>query len=409
MSDAPDLKVLVIVNRLFEWSQNFISRELCELRRQNVGIVVAARRTVVRADLTEEERQLAKQYIAIPENPVMPRCLWRHVLYAVRNYAPYWRACKHLLFSGHTHPMKMLRSGICLFRATTIARQVQGSAIDLIHAHFMTAPTETALYLSALTGIPFGCTSHAMDIYHDNSGQQKKIDHAAYLITETKANVKYFLDTWQIGENRLFQVYNSLPQKHLEGRKNRHEPLIFLAVGRLVAKKGLHYLIAACSKLRQDGLEFVCNIVGTGPLADALEAQVMAGGLQDIISFQGYVPPNRMDACYHEADILVVPSIIADNGDRDGLPTVCMEALYHGLPLICSDVSGLPECIIEGQNGFVVPAKNVEALAGAMARCLSADYPGMSRKAVQVARQLFDSRANGGRIKDIMLQAVDRT
>jgi glycosyltransferase involved in cell wall biosynthesis len=102
-----------------------------------------------------------------------------------------------------------------------------------------------------------------------------------------------------------------------------------------------------------------------------------------------------------------MPSVIDRNGDRDGLPTVCMEALYRGLPLICSEVSGLPECVYEGENGFVVPERDAEAIADAMIRSMAQDYEKMSRRSVEVAAELFDSSKNVARIKQIMHQAVN--
>jgi glycosyltransferase involved in cell wall biosynthesis len=399
-----NLTVLVIVNRLFEWSQNFITRELVELQRQGVELYVAARQIIERDDLTAEEQTLLKNFVLIPENPFAASSFWKHLRFAFKHFLRYLRAWGHFFSFGHKRPSKIFRSLVCLFRAAALADVVLKRNVNLIHAQFMTAPTETALYLSAMTGIPFGCTSHAMDIYQDNSGMSKKLARIAYMITETHANVNYFKASWRVGTNKIHQIYNSidLNSNPLPVRQP-HDPFTFLAVGRLVPKKGFKYLIRACEILKRQGTTFRCKIVGKGPLEVTLMAMAKSLDVTAVVQFVGYVPPNNMAAIYQEVDVLVMPSIIEANGDRDGLPTVCIEALSHGVPLICTDVSGLPEAVVENKNGKIVPEKNAEALAAAMIEVMKGTYTAMSENSFRIARERFDCKKNVARIREIMI------
>lgn len=408
------VRPLVIVNRLFEWSQNFVTRELVELRRQGVPVSVAARRIVPREDLSREEEALAEDVILLPENPFTPANMWRAQGFKTRHPLRFLRAFTRLLTSGHVQPVKLGRSAVCLFRATTVARRVQRRDVNLIHAHFMTAPAETALYLSTLTGIPFGCTSHAMDIYLDDSGTGRMIARADYLVTENDANWRYMAERWPASAGKLIRIYNSLPLEPRQPereplgsrqpeREPRHHPLRFIAVGRLVPKKGFGDLIRACARLKERGLEFSCRIVGEGPLEDELRRLTSEAGVEDVVRFTGYVPPHDMGRVYAGGDVLVMPSVVLDSGDRDGLPTVCMEAMAQGLPLVCTDVAGLPECVEEGENGFVVPERDPEALAGAMAELIRRDeLDGMRARSLEICREKFDVTRNVGRLRELM-------
>lgn len=394
----------VILNRLYEWSQNFITRELVELSRQGVTVYLGARQIIPREDLTAEESKLGERFISIPENPFYPNHLLRHAFFAIRNSTQYFRAWKEFFTFGHTKLSKWGRSLVCLFRAAAIADEVKKRKINLIHAQFMTAPTETALYLSALTGIPFGCTAHAMDIYVDSSGMPKKLARAAYVITVTQANVSHFKNNWRVGDDSLRQIYVSVSQSMSHSEKRPHHPFTFVAVGRLVPKKGFEYLIKACKILYYWGESFQCKVVGTGPLESKLKELSKQLHVSDVVKFEGYVAPNKMEAVYESSDVLVMSSIIDKSGDRDGLPTVCIEALSHGLPLVCTDVSGLPECVIENQNGKIVPEKDDEALAAAMVEIMRGNYEEMSAHSIRLANERFDCKKNVARIREIMQQ-----
>lgn len=177
MSPPPEnnLKVTILVNRLFEWWQNFITRELVELNSQGVVVHIGAREIVERDDLTEEEANLQCNLILLPENPFSPRYLWRHFKLKIKYPVKVFRAWMRFFSFGHKRPLKIGRSLVAFFELHSIAEIIIAKKISLIHAHCLTAPAETALYLSTLTEIPFGCTAHAMDIYKDNSGIQKKI------------------------------------------------------------------------------------------------------------------------------------------------------------------------------------------------------------------------------------------
>jgi glycosyltransferase involved in cell wall biosynthesis len=397
------LKVFVLVNRLFEWSQNFITRELRTLSELGVEMTIGARTVLDRPDLDERERQLMRLFHRIPDNPFLPAPLYRHLRYALR-YPRYYRRAWGMLFSLRHRLRKFPRGVICLFRAASMGAYVRNNGYNLLHAHFLTAPGETALYLSALTGIPFGATAYAMDIYVDNSGLAGKLKAAAYVNGTTRFNELYLGALVPSAAQRFVTRYYGIPVSERPPEPISHGGFRFLAVGRLVPKKGFEYLVEACRLLAAKGLAFECEIIGTGPEEAVLREGIRAAGLEDRFRVTGYVPPNELPDRYRRSDVLVAPCIVAANGDVDGLPNVCLEAMNAGLPVISTTVSGIPEGVEDGVNGWLVPPADARALAAAMEKALLSEnqLPAMRAASHRMVRQKFDVRKNVPLIRDLM-------
>ncbi|MFQ5628509.1 MAG: glycosyltransferase family 4 protein, partial [bacterium] len=152
--------------------------------------------------------------------------------------------------------------------------------------------------------------------------------------------------------------------------KYQTAPLL-LAVGRLVEKKGFPYLIEACKQLREQGIQFRCEIAGDGPMHAQLEKQVWQSGLDDAIVLHGALPPEEIKKFYAQASLFVLPSFITKSGDRDGIPNVILEAMAMALPVVATRVSGIPEAIVHEETGLLVPEKDADALAQAIINLLS--------------------------------------
>ena len=394
--------ILFLVNRLYEWSQNFITRELTELNKLGLEMTIGARDVLERDDLNEEEKKLRDKYFPIKENPFAPSYLWNHFMIAVSRPIKYVKTWGTLFSIKHKWS-KFPRGIVCLFRAAGIAKEIEKNGINLIHAHFLTAPGETALYLSKLTGIPFGGTAYAMDLYVDNSGLKGKLKNAAYINGTTKYNERFMANLLTENKGKALTLYYGIHTSKELVPPIPHERFTFLAVGRLVQKKGFEYLIEACGILKEKGFDFHCEIVGKGPLEESLIAQINQSGLQDYISLTGFVAPNEMPNKYRSGDILVAPCVVADNGDVDGLPNVCLEAMDLGLPVISTTISGIPEGVEEGVNGWLIPPNDSTALAAAMVKALQADnLPEMRKASHKMVCEKFDVRKNVVPIKALL-------
>jgi glycosyltransferase involved in cell wall biosynthesis len=161
------------------------------------------------------------------------------------------------------------------------------------------------------------------------------------------------------------------------------EPGLVLHVGRLVEKKGTALLLEAMA--RTDGRLVV---IGDGPLRRDLERQ--SAPLGDRVRFLGNLPPDEVAAWMRRAWLIAVPSVTARDGDSEGLPTVAVEAAASALPAIVSAHSGLPEAVVDGETGFVVPEGDAAALAARIAELLAA--PDLRVRMGAAARRLAEGR-----------------
>lgn len=150
-------------------------------------------------------------------------------------------------------------------------------------------------------------------------------------------------------------------------------PARLLFVGRLIPRKGLRYLIEAMSELDDATLD----VVGEGPEGEACKALARARGVADRVTFHGFVDNDTLERLYASADAFVLPSIVDDRGDTEGLGVVLIEAMAFRTPVVASAVGGIVDVVENETSGLLVPEKSAQALAAAIAR-LCAD-PGLAR------------------------------
>ncbi|GAB4257782.1 MAG: hypothetical protein Kow0027_25120 [Saprospiraceae bacterium] len=399
-----EVHVFFIVNQLYTWSQNFITRELTELNKLGLKMTIGARSIAERDDLTPEQAALRQHYFEIPDNPFKPAALLRHLRLALSRPGKYLKAWG-TLFSMKHKPGKFPRGIVCLFRAAAIAEVVEKRGVTLIHAHFFTAPAETALYLSVLTGIPYGGTAYAMDLYVDDSGLETKLHHARYINGTTKYNEAFIRSRLKADKDKALTLYYGIPTSEKLPEPIPHDKFTFVAVGRLVEKKGFKYLLEACAILKQKGYDFRCRIIGSGPLEEEFRNRIRELGLEEVVEMPGFVAPNEMEKEYRAGDVLAAPCVVAANGDVDGLPNVCLEAMHCGLPVISTTISGIPEGVEEGVNGWLIPPNDTAALAEAMEKALNEKNLAQMRVAShRMVREKFDVQKNALPIRDLLLK-----
>jgi glycosyltransferase involved in cell wall biosynthesis len=269
---------------------------------------------------------------------------------------------------------------------------------DHIHAHFADRASLVALIASRLLNRPFSLTAHANDIYVNPSLLKEKMAHAKVTVTVSRYNESHLRAASANGRTANIRcIYNGidLPTYRPQPSTPRERPLL-LAVGQLKEKKGLDQLIEACDILRGRGYEFDCEIVGDGPLRRPLEGMIERLALRDRVSLLGALPQDTVTARYGDAEIFVLPCVIGSDGDRDGIPTVILEAMAMGLPVVSTNLSGIPEAVVHGTTGVLVRPQDPIALADAVARLLDDRglREGMGRQGRRRVEEMFDAEAN---------------
>ncbi|MGF1500840.1 MAG: glycosyltransferase family 4 protein [Paracoccaceae bacterium] len=242
-----------------------------------------------------------------------------------------------------------------------------------LYVHFLHTPTSVARYAARMHGIPFAISAHAKDIWTlpDWEAREKLAD-AAFCVTCTGTGAGQLAAL--APEARVELLYHGLdlgrfpppPAPRAPGG-----PFRLVSVGRLVEKKGYDTLLDALARLPA-GLDWHFTHIGGGKLARTLAAAAEARGLSDRIDWQGKRAQADVIAALRGADLFVLPSRIAEDGDRDGLPNVLMEAASQRLPILSTRISAIPEFIPDEAHGCLVPPGDPAALAEAIA-ALAAD------------------------------------
>lgn len=254
-----------------------------------------------------------------------------------------------------------------------IAEYCATNSITHIHAHFASFPTDIAMKVSNMTNIPFSFSAHAQDIYVNSKRLKEKIKAASFVITCTKYNKKYLESiVSKCGyKKNIYHAYHGIDidiWRYKSKRFAEDKIIQVLTVARLVEKKGLVYLIEAISILKNRRYDIVCQIVGEGVLQQKLGEKIKYFGCNDIVRIVPFVTPTVLERYYHNCDVFVLPCIIADNNDRDGLPNVLIEAMATGTPVIATGISAIPEIIEHEITGLVVKEKDPAGIANAIER-----------------------------------------
>jgi colanic acid/amylovoran biosynthesis glycosyltransferase len=391
MSEAAVAYVLRTYPRL---SETFILNELLELERQGLPLRVFSLKepddTVFHADTL----RLRAPVTYLP--PLGPRTALRfvgpHARCLARRPGRYlWRLAKALSSGSRPRVKRFLRAGY-------IASKLGREEVAHLHAHFASGATSVALEVHELTGVPFSFTAHAKDIFHESVDPRhvrRKLELARFAVTVSDYNRDYLATLCERAE--LVRIYNGIDVARLavNGTRRARPPLV-LGVGRLIEKKGFADLVRACALLRSRGLDVRCRIVGQGPLRSQLGELIASLGLDDAVELSGALPRERLLRLYRQASALAAPCVVCRDGNRDGLPTVLVEAMALGVPVVATPVAGIPELVADEDTGLLVPEQDPEALAAALERVVTdAELAArLSRAGRELVEREFDLRTN---------------
>jgi len=352
-------------------SETFIFREVMNLWNMGVPIKVFS----LYGELT---RSLSPEMVSVSGR--VERLGIPYAMTAPGALVEWWRRDKALTgevlrtlslkrWSGLEKTLENLWAFFCGFH---LARRFQEERIEHIHAPWASGPATAAWTASRLSGIPFSFTARAWDIFPPDKGLKDKIRDAAFVRCETGYNVRYLGDLMGGDTSKLHLTYNGVPlQPKTDATVSMTAPYRLLALGRFVGKKGYDYLLRGCRIVRDRGVEFRLTLAGDGPKARGLKKLAGQLGIDDWVEFPGFVPYDRVTELFGASDVFLMPSVVDRSGDRDGIPTVIMEALMHRVPVIATDVSGISEVIENRRTGLLIPEKDANAIADAIMEMIS--------------------------------------
>ena len=249
-------------------------------------------------------------------------------------------------------------------------------AIDHLHAHFAHDPALIAYLVHLMTGLPYSFTAHARDLFQvPEKVLTDRIHEAKAVITCCRANLDYLNQIAPSQPSKFSLIYHGVnlndfqPSAAMETERASVCPLI-LSVGRLVEKKGFQDLLQALLLVKQQGIEFECAIYGGGPLNEHLQRWINEHGMTGEVTLKGDRTQQELISVYKRAALFILTPVQTEDGDRDGIPNVLVEAMAVGLPVITTAVSGIPELVDHNQNGLLYKPHDVDGISSGIIELL---------------------------------------
>jgi glycosyltransferase involved in cell wall biosynthesis len=367
-------RIAVVVKGWPRLSETFIAQELLALERRGLALLIVSLRHPTDPAVHALHREIAAPALYLPEylyqEPLrVLRAWWR------MRRTPRYPAARDLWLADLRRDRTANR--VRRFGQALVLAAEMPADIGLVYAHYAHTPASVARYAAALSGRAWCLSAHAKDIWTTPAWElREKLSGCQWATTCTAGHAAHLRALAPGAEVML--TYHGLDARRFPppGRRLGHDgsdparPVRLLGVARLVPKKGIEVLLAALALLPKD-LAWRYDHVGGGPLLRELRAQAARLGIEDRITWHGALAEDGVLQAYRAADLFVLASRIAPDGDRDGLPNVLLEAGAMELAAVASRVAAVPELIEDGVNGALVPPDDPAALASAIAALIA--------------------------------------
>ncbi|MCB0322258.1 MAG: glycosyltransferase [Bdellovibrionales bacterium] len=399
-----NVSIAYVVKRYPRFSETFIVNEILAHEKAGLDIAVYSLKTCTDSHFQDSLAQVRAPVTYLPDPLGKPAQFWDGLKTAAASIPGFWERMSEVTTEEYRE----------VYQAVALAGLLLQHGHTHVHAHFASAATTVARLGARFAGVPYSFTAHAKDIFHDSVDQvqlQRKIHDARAVVAVSEFNREHLVKVGQT-DAHVKRVYNGLPLDMFRYRQRERPSAMpsVIAVGRFVEKKGFRYLIDAVALLRDEGREVRCELVGFGELEATLRARVGELGVDDLVRFAGPQPQAGVRDALRRADAFVAPCIVGDDGNRDGLPTVLLEAMALGTPCISTDVTGIPEVLRDNQTGLLVAQHCPVSIARAIERLL--DEPQLANRLAREARAMieeqFDVERNAATMRECVFASPRR-
>ena len=390
-------------------TETFILFEIIELERRGVRVEIFPLRPRGEETSHPESAPLARRthYAALASlETLSAQAHW--LRRAPGAYlGAWWRALRG---NAGSRPL-LLRSLVVVPLAARFAREMQRIGVGHVHAHWATHPTLAANVIHRLTGLPYSFTAHAHDIYVDRSMLEEKIRDARFVVTISDFNRAMFADLygpWAADKTSVIRCGVNLSAFTPRPPREDGRPFTISCIAGLREKKGQIYLVDAVDVLRREGIDVRCLLIGDGEMRPAIEAHVAERGLGDRVILMGRCSREQVSETLKASDAMVLPSVTTDAGDMEGIPVALMEALASEVPVVASSLSGIPELVVDGSTGLLVPERDAQAIAAAIRRIK--DDPQEAARMASAGRvrviEAYDLERNTAELRRLFLSSL---
>src|SRR6266550_3546769 len=346
-------------------SQTFCDAEMLELEQRGTELVIGS----VYPPLTSLRHEYISR-LSAPIHYAPPQ----EILRILERNAKTTRKWPRDLVEQHERrygPMAKAeqRARNALYFAEFFAR----SGVDHVHVHFANRAAHTAVFLKEISGIPFSVTAHGQDFMKDLGSDDllREICAAAeFVAAETDYSRDFLRQRCANSAAKIHRVYNGIDLERFPAPRscNRDRIPRIVSVGRLVAFKGFDDLIDACAELARRQIDFVCDIIGDGPLRETLQAKIEQLDLSSRVNLLGSQSQGVVLEKLQAADIFALASTTDPQGATDVFPTVILEAMASARPVVSTRLAGIPELVLDGDTGILVSPGDASALTEALQR-----------------------------------------
>ena len=366
------MKIAYIVGAFPNPSETFIAREIAALEARGVEAEVFPIWRAAGGDADMEGGPPVHWFGRLPLWPAfrhpLAAGLWKWWLLA---HVP-WEGCS------------AVRATWRLGNAFAIAQTVRGLGIGRVHAQFANMPSTVGWIAASVARVPFSFAVHARDVFVEAQFLRQKARAADHIVACNSAVAKRTAELVDEADREKIElIHHGLPLADYpfrDGPPEGAEPPLVLGVGRLVEKKGFVHLVRAMARLRERGVAARCWLVGDGHERRALRREIEALGVGDMVELMGWMTPGELKmTAYEQASVLAVPSVVARDGDMDGLPNVVLEAAAIGLPIVSTTVGGIGDLVRDGDTALVARPADPADLADKLQAGLSGHDAAMQR------------------------------
>lgn len=358
------MNILYYLGSFPKLSASFVLNEIYELERSGHNVAVCARH---RPDESVTHEEFDNLDIPIT---YIKNILYSNVIEGISTKFLRPRVFKNILYweSPQHHVGNLFWAKQCI----EFVEELEWD-IDHIHTHFAGMSKFGARYVASFYNVPFTITAHGADLYKEPVGDYTStlLQSADRIVTISDYNKQYIQEHF-VKETPIDIVRAGIRPEKFSPTDSAVEKRI-LTVSRFVEKKGLKYALEAIAGIAEQVPDIEYHIVGSGELEEDLLRKVTELDIEENVTFLDNVDDQRLLTEFDEARCFLLPCVIAESGDRDGIPVVLMEAMAMRTPPVSTTVSGIPELIDHEKNGLLVNPQDPETTADAVLRLLQND------------------------------------
>jgi glycosyltransferase involved in cell wall biosynthesis len=324
----------------------YVKDEIDAMRRRGIHVIAG---TVGRAG-REENGETVPDIVLLPiQGTVLARAMWL----CIRRWSRISDLICRVAFHGPEGPIRRAKALLHALMGAGYAVRLEGQQVGHIHVHHGFSASWIAMIAARLLGIDFSMTLHGSDLLLHRAYLDVKLRHCSFCLTISEYNRRFLVthypgvDATKILIARLGVEIPETAVSEISVCRKESEPFRMLTVGRLHPVKDHAFLVRACARLQEQGLDFRCEIAGDGPERHRLESLIREFGLENEVTLLGHTSLEHMDALYRHADLVVLTS------RSEGIPLVLMEAMARGKLVLAPAITGIPELVISGTTGFL--------------------------------------------------------